>query len=363
MTTARVERRLAAILAADVVAYSRLMGEDEAGTLARLKAHRKELVEPLIAEHHGTTLIHYFFHKAKDLESTPTSVSETDYRYPGRKPQTRESALVMLGDSIEAASRSIADPTPARLQGMVTRIINNKFSDGQLEECDLTLRDLHAPFYIVVGDSLSRTVRPGEQITVPLFASFMADTQPAGDSLFMHFELYGWNSIGEKKRPTAAGMTRNRYRIRTNLWPERPAPRRGARRYCHERGGATGLWSGPASLVVAVAALARGRVECFARALSGRNQRDAPRVHALAAVLGERRIGDGDLLPELHCVAPPARTLQTVRGTELGAPVGDFTGLVVLHVEVDPHMRVGPLNLRHDAAQRYALRAVELRRE
>jgi hypothetical protein len=96
-----------------------------------------------VIEHHGTTLIHYFFEKAKENQSNGTMPAESDYRYPGRKPQSRETAIVMLGDSVEAASRSLPEPTPARLQGLVNRIINLKFTDGQLDECDLTLKDLH----------------------------------------------------------------------------------------------------------------------------------------------------------------------------------------------------------------------------
>lgn len=96
-----------------------------------------------IAQHHGNTLIHFFYHKAREQAPPGETVSEADYRYPGTKPQTREAALVMLGDSIEAASRAMADPNGARLQGLTQRIINSKFTDGQLEECDLTLRDLH----------------------------------------------------------------------------------------------------------------------------------------------------------------------------------------------------------------------------
>ncbi len=102
-----------------------------------------EAIQAGIAEHHGTTLIHFFFHKAKENEDEQDPVSESDYRYPGRKPQSREAALVMLGDSVEAASRSLAEPTTARLNGLVQRIINIKFTDGQLDECDLTLKDLH----------------------------------------------------------------------------------------------------------------------------------------------------------------------------------------------------------------------------
>lgn len=96
-----------------------------------------------IAQHHGNTLIHFFYHKAREQAADGEVVSEADYRYPGTKPQTREAALVMLGDSIEAASRAMAEPNAARLQGLTQRIINSKFTDGQLEECDLTLRDLH----------------------------------------------------------------------------------------------------------------------------------------------------------------------------------------------------------------------------
>ena len=109
-------------------------------------ARRHKLGEPIlagIAQHHGTTLIHFFFHRAREQAEDADQISEAEYRYPGQKPQTREAALVMLGDSIEAASRSLQETSPARLQGLVNRIISAKFTDGQLEECDLTLRDLH----------------------------------------------------------------------------------------------------------------------------------------------------------------------------------------------------------------------------
>ena len=81
-------------------------------------------------------------------------IDERDYRYPGPKPQTREAALIMLADAIEAASRTLTDPTPARIQGMVQKIINNIFIDGQLDECELTLKDIHniaKSFNIVLG--------------------------------------------------------------------------------------------------------------------------------------------------------------------------------------------------------------------
>ncbi len=96
-----------------------------------------------ILQHHGTTLISFFFNKALDLkkEEDP-EISDQDFRYPGPKPQFREAALCMLADSIEAAARSLDEPTPARLQNIVRNIVQRKFSDGQLDECNLTLKDI-----------------------------------------------------------------------------------------------------------------------------------------------------------------------------------------------------------------------------
>jgi putative nucleotidyltransferase with HDIG domain len=101
----------------------------------------------IIQQHHGKSLITYFYQKAKEHAFTKGSrtaqVKEEDFRYPGPKPQTKEAGLVMLADMIEAATRSLADPTPARIQGIVQKMINQAFSDGQLDECELTLKDLH----------------------------------------------------------------------------------------------------------------------------------------------------------------------------------------------------------------------------
>ncbi|APG27259.1 phosphohydrolase [Syntrophotalea acetylenivorans] len=103
-----------------------------------------ETLVDIIHQHHGTALIKFFYDKAKNQSGPGTQqVDECDYRYPGPKPQTREAALIMLADAVEAASRTLTDPTPARIQGMVQKIINNIFIDGQLDECELTLKDLH----------------------------------------------------------------------------------------------------------------------------------------------------------------------------------------------------------------------------
>jgi len=95
----------------------------------------------IIQQHHGTSLISYFYQRAKEQEIDP--LNEEDFRYPGPKPQTKEAGLVMLADEVEAASRALSDPNPSRIKSLVQRIINNTFSDGQLEECELTLKDLH----------------------------------------------------------------------------------------------------------------------------------------------------------------------------------------------------------------------------
>lgn len=96
-----------------------------------------------IRQHHGTSLISYFYEKAKKMKGAD-AVNIDNFLYPGPKPQTREAALVMLADVIEAASRVLENPTPSRIQGLVQDLINKIFSDGQLEDCELTLKDLHS---------------------------------------------------------------------------------------------------------------------------------------------------------------------------------------------------------------------------
>jgi putative nucleotidyltransferase with HDIG domain len=102
----------------------------------------------IIEQHHGTSLISFFYEKAKERTEKKggksLAVKEEDFRYRGPRPQTKEAGLVMLADVIEAASKTLQDPTSARIQGMVQKIMNKVFSDGQLDECELTLKDLHA---------------------------------------------------------------------------------------------------------------------------------------------------------------------------------------------------------------------------
>ncbi len=121
-----------------------LMAHVKDGTeMARENRLGQALID-IIRQHHGTGLMKFFYDRAKSkADPEVEQIDERDYRYPGPKPQTREAALIMLADAIEAASRTLTDPTPARIQGMVQKIINNIFIDGQLDECELTLKDIH----------------------------------------------------------------------------------------------------------------------------------------------------------------------------------------------------------------------------
>ncbi|MCC6953902.1 MAG: HD family phosphohydrolase, partial [Deltaproteobacteria bacterium] len=96
-----------------------------------------------ITQHHGTGLIDYFYEKALREAEESEEVDDALYRYPGPKPQTKEAGILMLADQVEATSRVLSDPTPARIQGMVQKIVNKVFAAGQLDECEMTLRELH----------------------------------------------------------------------------------------------------------------------------------------------------------------------------------------------------------------------------
>lgn len=93
-----------------------------------------------IEEHHGTMVMSYFYNRALEQGADPSTIDK--FRYPGPKPQTRETGIVMLADAVEAASRTLEDPKPARINNLIQRIINDRFQSGELEECPLTLRDL-----------------------------------------------------------------------------------------------------------------------------------------------------------------------------------------------------------------------------
>jgi len=120
-------------------------------------ARKSRLPEPIVTgirEHHGTKLIRYFYQKAlSKMEAGSPPILESDYRYPGPKPSNRITGILMLADAVEAASRTLVEPTPAKISAMVRAIGNDCLRDGQFDSCDLTMGDLTA-----IQESLIRTV-------------------------------------------------------------------------------------------------------------------------------------------------------------------------------------------------------------
>lgn len=111
-----------------------------------------EVIADIVGQHHGTSLVSYFYKQATEGEHSECIIEE-DFRYEGPKPQTKEASLIMLADSCEAAVRSIAKPNMSRIENTVRRIISERLRDEQLNECDLTLRDLN-----VIGDVFIRVL-------------------------------------------------------------------------------------------------------------------------------------------------------------------------------------------------------------
>ena len=120
-------------------------------------AKKARLPEPIVAairEHHGTKLIRYFYQKAL-TRSDPAqgAVSEQEYRHQGPKPSTRVNGILMIADAVEAASRTLIEPTPAKIRAMIQTIVDDCLRDGQFDDCDLTMRDLAA-----IVETLEKTV-------------------------------------------------------------------------------------------------------------------------------------------------------------------------------------------------------------
>jgi len=100
-----------------------------------------KMVQDVIAQHHGTSLVQYFYSQFTG-EQDPSTALEQQFRYSGPKPQTKDAAIVMLADSVEAASRCLDKPTPTKIEMLVNRVVAEKLRDGQLDECDLTFREV-----------------------------------------------------------------------------------------------------------------------------------------------------------------------------------------------------------------------------
>lgn len=111
-----------------------------------LEIARKEklpvIIQDIIKQHHGTSMISFFYQKALENEHDRNAITEESFRYEGPLPQTKEAAIIMLADAVEAGVRSISRPVGGRIEGVVRKIIKEKLNDGQMDECDLTLKDL-----------------------------------------------------------------------------------------------------------------------------------------------------------------------------------------------------------------------------
>jgi len=122
-------------------------------------ARQHHLPEPIIdfiEQHHGTTLVEYFFERAKgkqEAQAENAKVDENNFRYPGPAPQTKEAAVLMLADAVESAVRSLKDPAPSRIEAVVRDIAERKLHEGQFDETNLTLRELRT-----IEDSLIRSL-------------------------------------------------------------------------------------------------------------------------------------------------------------------------------------------------------------
>ena len=118
-----------------------LLSHTKDGALIAQKEHLPPEVQDIILQHHGVTPVMFFYHKALQM-SDGRHVEINDFRYAGPKPQTKEASVVMLADTIEAAVRSMKDPTPKGIDQFIERLVRGKLEDGQLSDCPLSLRDI-----------------------------------------------------------------------------------------------------------------------------------------------------------------------------------------------------------------------------
>lgn len=168
------------------------------------RKHRlPQVIEDLIAQHHGTSMIEFFYEKArKEAEESgndPELVDRASFSYPGPKPQTREAGLLMLADGIEAATRTLSEPSFDRIQGLVQKMMNKVFASGELNECDLTLRDLH-----VIAKCFTRVLSG-------IYHQRIAYSEPAEKTAGSHYDRGGDDAgahDGERKEKRRENLKR-----------------------------------------------------------------------------------------------------------------------------------------------------------
>lgn len=148
-----------------------IMNHVKEGSELAKKHKLNPLLIDFIEQHHGNSLVYYFYRRALESPKEDQEVQEEGFRYPGPKPNSKETAIVLLADSVEAAARAIKDQNPTKIEDLVHKVINNKFIDGQLDECDLTLKDLEkisAVFIrLLCGIYHSRTSYPENRTNQP----------------------------------------------------------------------------------------------------------------------------------------------------------------------------------------------------
>ena len=135
------------------------------GLRLALEAGVPQRISDIIPQHHGTRIMTYFYKKALEMGSGDSQVEEADFRYPGPKPQRKEAAIIMMADSVEAASKTLDDPTPQQIQGMISRLVDEIVNDNQFDDCDITFRDVQrikeSFFKILTGIFHHRIDYPG----------------------------------------------------------------------------------------------------------------------------------------------------------------------------------------------------------
>jgi len=149
----------------------------------------KEIID-IVEQHHGTSLISYFYQKALENADDPVSIHKDDFRYTGRKPQTKEAALVLLADVVQAAVQSLIGDERSKIEAKVREVIKNKVDDDQLHECPLTFKDLdiiaNAFLMVLSGFNHQRIVYPedvAKEVGAVIDEDILTDNQQiSGDS-------------------------------------------------------------------------------------------------------------------------------------------------------------------------------------
>ena len=129
------------------------------GAVMALKEHLPPAVCDMVLEHHGDTLTAYFYAKAKELDGD--DVDPADFRYPGPRPHSREAAILMLSDMTEAATRTLQSPSPEKLMAFVRKLVHDRLTEGQLDECELTFKDLDRvceAFYTILSGAFHERI-------------------------------------------------------------------------------------------------------------------------------------------------------------------------------------------------------------